>query len=289
MKKSTSFPTITDRSSDSMNYYLKEIRRSKPLTPEEEAELARTIREGGREADKARERLINANLRFVVSVANKYHSTILEISDLVSEGNYGLIKAVDHFDESKGVKFTSYAVFWIRQAILEALYDFNTIFRLPQEKQKILKQYLEMDEDIQLKEGRHITIYEFCEVSGYDYDVVAHVLESNTVVKCFEDQLGNDDHATLGDIIPSNSITDSNLDKESLYEDIIDVMNHLLTTREAFVVMNVMGIGCKPMAYEELAEKINLSRERTRQIFHKAIDKLRKSPYSLGLRNHLAA
>ncbi len=285
----TSFPTITDRSSLTMKLYLKDVRRSKPLTAEEEVELARAIRKGGREADMARERLVKANLRFVLHIANQYTSKVLDSLDLISEGNYGLMKAVSHFDESKGNKFTSYAVFWIRQAILEAIYDFNTTFRLPQGKQKIFKQYREMDNDMLVLEGRHITIDEFCEVSGYGYNEVARVLESNVVVNRLDDHFCDDDDATLGDFIPSNSITDSNLDKESIRIDILDVMRHTLTDREVFVVTRVMGIGCKPMPYEELAQAINLTSERTRQIYRNALDKIRKSPYSLGLRDHLAA
>ena len=280
---------FTDRSSLSMALFLKEIRQTKPLSAKEEVDLASTSRKGGKNALKARERLIKANLRFVVHIANEYQSKFLDASDLVSEGNYGLIKAVEHFDETKGFKFSSYAVWWIRQVISAAVSDYSTTFRLPQNMKAILKQYRDMDKDMLNKEGRHITIDEFCEVSGHHYDKVAHILQAKAQTLHIDDHFSDDKETTLGDFIATDIVTDSNLDKESLRIDIQNVMNHLLTNREAFVVKSVMGIDCKPMPYEQVAEVINLTRERTRQIYHQALEKLRNSPHSSTLRKHLAA
>ena len=285
----TSTNTITDRSKDSVASYLREVSRMKPISAEEEAELARIIRRGGADALAARERLINANLRFVISVANTFKSHTLEFGDIISEGNYGLIKAVELFDETKGFKFISYAVWWIRQSIMAALDNSCTTLRLPKNQQNILRDYRQMEQDMLQKEQRSVTIEEFCEVSGYDYDKVLNVLQASYKPVYTDDSLNEDSDATYGDFFIVDSATDADLDNESLYDDLDFVFDKVLTYKERYVVESLYGVGRKQKSLEEVADDINLSRERTRQICAAALKKVCESDYSSRLFMHLAA
>ena len=281
--------TITDRKSDSVARYFHEVNRYKPLSSDEEAELARIIRRGSADAMAARERLVNANLRFVISIANTYKSTSLDFSDLISEGNIGLVKAADRFDETRGFRFISFAVWWIRQSIMAALDKSNTTLRLPNNQQKILREFRQMQKDMLQAEQRPISVDEFCEVSGYDYDSVVRVLESSAKAVKLDDCLGDDSDSTYMDFLVSDSVTDASLDKESRRHDLMRAIDMLLTEREALVLKGFYGIGCTAMSYEEMADMLNLSRERTRQIIVSAISKLRGSQYASRLKMHLAA
>lgn len=285
----TSNNSITDRSKESVSIYLREISREDCLSPEEEARLAHIIRKGGEGADAARERLIKANLRFVVSVANQYKSPVLELSDLISEGNIGLIKAAEHFDDTKGFKFISYAVWWIRQTIMAAISDNSATCRLPQNQQKVIRQYRQMQHDIFQMEQRNVSIDEFCEVSGMDRNLVVRVLETANIPVNMDQSVSDDGEATYADFLSSDSATDAELDRESLRIDILDVIDHLLTEREKFVMKHYFGLGCKPMSLEAIAKEIGISRERTRQLKIKILSKIRQSPYASRLSTHLAA
>lgn len=281
--------TIMDRSNASVTCYFHDINRFAPLSSEEEAELVRTIREGGPEAFWARERLIRANLKFVVSVANQYKSSLLELSDLISEGNIGLIKAVEMFDETKGFKFISYAVWWVRQSILKALADNGTFLRIPTNKQGILSQYKQMQEDMLQKEQRLITAEEFCEVSGYDYSDVVRVIDSSYSPVNMDATLSDDSEATYGDFMVSDNYTDSGLDAESLTMELDNTMKHALSPRESFVLKRLYGIGCESWPLDNIAKELNISRERIRQVAAIAQDKLRRSIYSSRLAAFSAA
>lgn len=285
----TSNNAITDRSKESVAIYLREISREERLSAEEEARLAHIIRKGGKEADAARDRLIRANLRFVVSVANQYKSPVLELSDLISEGNIGLIKAAERFDDTKGFKFISYAVWWIRQSIMGAISDNSPACRLPQNQQRVLRQYRQMQQDMLQVEQRTVSVDEFCEVSGLDRDLVVRVLETANRPVNMDEQVNDDGEATYADFLSSDSASDAGLDRESLRIDIIDVLDHLLTEREKFVVKHYFGLGCKQMSLDEIAEEIGLSRERTRQLNISALSKIRQSPCASRLTMHLAA
>ena len=285
----TSTRVFTDRSSESVTRYFHDVNGMNQISAEEEAELARIIRKGGAEAIAARERLINANLRFVISVANRFKSQTLEFSDLISEGNIGLIKAAENFDETKGFKFISYAVWCIRQAIMDVIAKSSTTLRLPQNQQSVLRAYRQMQEDMLQKEQRNITVAEFCEIGGMDYSKVAHIIESSAKPLNIENRVNEDSNATFGDFIASDCSTDSALDKESLHYDLMDIMKTVLSERERLVVTKMYGIDCAPMKAEEIAQKIGLSHERIRQICLAALKKMRSSSGSRRLIIHLAA
>lgn len=286
-RKSTG--TITDRSTESVAIYLREIGKIDLLTADQEAELAYIIRKGGKDAKAAREQLIKANLKFVVSVANKYKSHLLELSDLISEGNLGLLKAVELFDETKGFKFISFAVWHIHQAILDALNKNSSLVHLPQNRQKILQRFRQMQEDMLQKEQRQVSVEEFCEVSGFDYDQVLRAFEASSAPVFMDQKVTEDSDSTFVDLIASDSVADFYLDKESLKYDLNDIMSKLLNAKERYVVKHFIGIDCHPLTFAEIAEELNLTCERTRQIYHTAIDKIRKSPYSYRLNAHMAA
>jgi len=281
--------TITDRSKETVAMYLREISRMERITVEEEADLARAIRRGGPDATEARDRLIKANLRFVVTVANQYKSQSLELADLISEGNIGLIKAAEMFDDTRGFKFISYAVWWIRQSIMSALVNNSSVMRLPSNQHKILRQFQQLQQDILQKEERQLTVDEFCEVSGYDYNQVARVIESSIRPMCMDERMSDDSDTTFGEMMASESACDSNLEKESLKEEIMNLFEQLLSSREAYVLKHLYGIGCAPASLDEISENLNLSRERTRQISIAAIRKIRHSVYALRLAEFLAA
>lgn len=268
---------IIDRSYKSISSYFRDINKAATLTAEEEAELAITIRKGGPNAVKAKEKLISANLKFVVTVANQYKSSVLELQDLISEGNLGLIKAAELYDESKGFKFITYAVWWIRQSIMKAIEHYRPSVRIPQNQQHIVQQYKQLRNDVRLKEQRNVSVLEFCEVSGYDYERVSRVLDAARSPIRLDKAITEDSDATFSDFFASDSVTDSNLDKESMRIDLIDIVDHFLTSRESFIVKKIYGIGCEPMQLDDVAEEIHLSRERTRQICGNALRRIRNS------------
>lgn len=281
--------TITDHTNESVQRYLREVSRIERISMDEEADLARLIQRGGHEAIEARDKLVKANLRFVVSVANQYKSSHLDLADLISEGNLGLIKAAERFDDTKGFKFITYAVWWIRQSIMAAVANQSSTLRLPSNQQKILNQYRQFQQDILQREERTITIGEFCEVSGYDYERVACALGSTAKPMFVDERLGNDSDTTFGDMLASESVNDAALEQESLQQEIDNVFRHLLTDREAYVLKKLYGLGCEPLPLDEIALHLNISRERTRQISLSSIKKLRVSPYSSHLMDYLAA
>lgn len=281
--------TITDRSNESVQRYLKEVSRIDRISMDEEVDLARIIQRGGPDAIEARDKLVKANLRFVVSVANQFKSSTLDLGDLISEGNLGLIKAAEMFDDTKGFKFITYAVWWIRQSIMAAVANQSGTMRLPSNQQKILNRYHQFQQDMLQREERTITIDEFCEVSGYDYDRVANALGASGKPVCMDERLGEDSDTTYGEMLASDSVNDAALERESLRQEIDNVFRHLLTGREAFVLRNLYGLGCEPMSLDEVALHLNISRERARQLSLSSINKLRVSPYSSHLLEYLAA
>lgn len=279
-----------DRSKRSVSSYLKEISHYPLISPDEEADLVRIIKEGGPEASEARDKLIKANLRFVVTVANRYTSSgALELSDLISEGNIGLLKALEAYDETRGYKFISYAVWWIRQSIMAAVDANSSVAQLPSNQQKILNKYRHFQEDIYQREGRSATIDEFCEVSDLNYDTVSRILEMSIKPKYMDDKMSEESNTTFGEMMASDTVIDTCLNKESLRQDIADVLAQILTEREIFVLTHLYGIGCTPLTLDDIAIHIGLSRERTRQISISSVEKIRHSPQSSRLLPYLAA
>lgn len=269
--------TITDREDVCVARYLKDISRYSLLTPDDEAKLASIIKKGGEAAERAKERLVQANLRFVVSVANQYKRKNMELSDLIAEGNIGLLKAAQFFDETRGFKFISYAVWWIRQSIISAIGNNSTTLRLPINQQKILNEYRRMDREMMQLEQRHLTIEEFCEVTGALPERVSQALSASNAVVKMDSPLDSDTDTTVADMMESGSRTDMSLETESLKQELAELLSKHLKPREADILRKVYGIGRGEMTMEAVAEEYGLSRERARQICLQSISKLRST------------
>ena len=268
---------ITERNNISVNKYLKEVNRYPMATVDEEVTLAQRIKQGGKEADKARKRLVEANLRFVISVANQYHQPNMDLSDLISEGNIGLIKAAELFDETRGFKFISYAVWWIRQSISSAICENGRAIRLPLNQQALLNKYfILMNKTIQ-KDQREPTPSEFAGFADISEYKASMLIEQNYMTLSMDAPLSEDTDTSVGDLVPSRYRTDDSLDKESLHQDIAAILNHILTAKEREIILRSFGIGCKEEGLEEIGFSLGLSRERVRQIREKALRTIRRS------------
>lgn len=269
--------SITMRNNISINNYLKEVNRYPMITVDEEVILARKIKQSGIEADKARQRLVEANLRFVISVANQYRQPDMDLSDLISEGNIGLIKAAERFDDTRGFKFISYAVWWIRQSISSAICENGRIIRLPLNQQALLNMYSILLQETMQTEQRKPTVAEFAEFANISEDKADMLIGQTTKTLSMDATLSEDTDTSIGDLVSSGSKTDESLDKESLHQDIIDVLNHILSAKEKEILMRSFGINCKEKGIEEIGLAFGLSRERVRQIRDKALCKIRRS------------
>lgn len=279
--------SITNRESQSLEKYLQEIGKVELITPEEEVKLATLIKQGDQ---KALDRLTKANLRFVVSVAKQYQNQGLSLPDLINEGNLGLIKAAQRFDETRGFKFISYAVWWIRQSILQALAEQSRIVRLPLNKvgltNRIQKAYSALEQQFE----REPSAEELAEVLEMDLEEVSATLGINARHVSVDTPLSEGEDNTLLDVLenPNAEKTDAELDhKESLKTE-IDRSLKTLTERQKEVICYFFGIGVDhPMSLEDIGEKFNLTRERVRQIKDKAITKLKTSTRTKLLRTYL--
>lgn len=284
-----SHQSFTDRNNICVSDYLREINRIQLITPEEEVRLSQLIHRGGREGEKAREALVNANLRFVVSVANKYKGQGLDFEDLISEGNIGLLKATETFDETRGFRFCSHAVWWIRHYITTAIYDKGSIVRLPTNQQKMLSAFHRRRDEVMKQECRMMTTEEYADESGINVDTLKSSINAANRSQRLDSPLDDDSDSTYLDMLSAGATTDSSLDAESLTTDLSTIIKVLLTEREAFVLRKLFGIGCTPCHLDDIASEIGLSRERTRQLSVKAMEKIRHSSCSSRLVHYLAA
>ena len=281
--------SITNRESQSLEKYLQEIGKVDLLTPEEEVELAKRIKQGDQ---AALEKLTKANLRFVVSVAKQYQNQGLSLSDLINEGNLGLIKAAQRFDETRGFKFISYAVWWIRQSILQALAEQSRIVRLPLNKvgslNKINKAFSELEQEFE-REPSPEELAELLDIPTEEVETTLGVAARH--VSMDAPFVEGEDNSLL-DVLENNSTpnTDQELDyNESLRREIERSLS-TLTDRQCDVIKLYFGIGVEhPMSLEDIGDKFGLTRERVRQIKDKAINKLRSANRSKLLKNYLGA
>ncbi len=279
--------SITNRESQSLEKYLQEIGKVDLLTPEEEVDLAKRIKQGDQ---IALEKLTKANLRFVVSVAKQYQNQGLSLSDLINEGNLGLIKAAQRFDETRGFKFISYAVWWIRQSILQALAEQSRIVRLPLNKvgslNKINKAFSMLEQTYE-REPSSEELAAQLEISPEEVETTLGVAARH--VSMDAPFVEGEDNSLL-DVLANKATpgTDSALEyKESLRRE-IDRSLGTLTERQCDVIKLYYGIGVEhPMSLEDIGEKFGLTRERVRQIKDKAINKLRGANRSKLLKNYL--
>jgi len=281
--------SITNRESQSLEKYLQEIGKVDLLTPEEEVDLAKKIKQGDQ---LSLEKLTKANLRFVVSVAKQYQNQGLSLSDLINEGNLGLINAAQRFDETRGFKFISYAVWWIRQSILQALAEQSRIVRLPLNKvgslNKINKAFSELEQEYE-REPSSEELAEMLEIPTEEVETTLGVAARH--VSMDAPFVEGEDNSLL-DVLENNGTpgTDKALEyKESLSREINRSLS-TLTDRQCDVIKLYFGIGIEhPMSLEDIGDKFGLTRERVRQIKDKAINKLRNTSRSKLLKNYLGA
>lgn len=277
--------SITNRESASLDKYLQEIGKEELITVEEEVELAQRIKKGDQ---AALEKLTRANLRFVVSVAKQYQNQGLSLPDLINEGNLGLIKAAEKFDETRGFKFISYAVWWIRQSILQALAEQSRIVRLPLNQvgslNKINKAFSKFEQEHERKPSPE----ELAESLDLPADKVADTLRvSGRHVSVDAPFVDGEDNSLLDVLINNDSPNaDRSLIMESLAKEIHRALA-TLTERESDIIRLFFGIGCQEMTLEEIGERFGLTRERVRQIKEKAIRRLRHTSRSKLLKTYL--
>lgn len=279
--------SITNRESQSLEKYLQEIGKVELIGPEEEVSLARLIKQGDQ---RALDRLTRANLRFVVSVSKQYQNQGLSLPDLINEGNLGLIKAAQRFDETRGFKFISYAVWWIRQSILQALAEQSRIVRLPLNKvgltNRIQKAFSQLEQEFE----REPSPEELAELLQMDTEEVSATLGIAARHVSMDTPLSEGEDNTMIDVLenPNAERTDKNIEHDESLKMEIDRSMQVLTERQKEVICYFFGLGYDhPMSLEDIGEKFNLTRERVRQIKDKAITKLKTNSRSKQLRTYL--
>jgi len=278
--------SITNRESASLDKYLQEIGREDLISVEEEVEMAQAIKRGDR---KALEKLTRANLRFVVSVAKQYQNQGLSLPDLINEGNLGLIKAAEKFDETRGFKFISYAVWWIRQSILQALAEQSRIVRLPLNQVGTLNKIIKAQQKFEQENERRPSSAELAKELDIAEDKIADTMKvSGRHISVDAPFVEGEDNSLLDVLVNEDTPnTDKSLINESLAVEIERALS-TLTEREAEIVKLFFGIaGCQEMTLEEIGDKFGLTRERVRQIKEKAIRRLRQSNKCKNLKGYL--
>lgn len=277
--------SITNRESASLEKYLQEIGHQDLLTADEEVELAQQIKKGDR---KALERLTKANLRFVVSVAKQYQNKGLSLPDLINEGNLGLIKAAERYDETRGFKFISYAVWWIRQSILQAIAEQSRIVRLPLNQVGSVNRIARELNKFEQENERKPSVEEMADRIDLPEEKIAEAMKINTHHVSMDAPFADGEYNSLLDFLPNTDSpsTDNVLDQESLQTEIGRVLD-VLNDREQKVIKAFFGIGMQEMTLEEIGDKYNLTRERVRQIKEKAIRRLRYNTKSKTLKTYL--
>ncbi|MDX9749074.1 MAG: RNA polymerase sigma factor RpoD/SigA [Paludibacter sp.] len=278
--------SITNRESASLDKYLQEIGREDLITVEEEVELAQRIRNGDR---IALEKLTRANLRFVVSVAKQYQNQGLSLPDLINEGNLGLIKAAEKFDETRGFKFISYAVWWIRQSILQALAEQSRIVRLPLNQVGSLNKINKAFSKFEQENERRPSAEELAEQLDIPVDKIADTMKvSGRHISVDAPFVEGEDNSLLDVMINDDSPNaDRVLMNESLSKEIERVLENALSDRERDIVKKFFGLGVPEMTLEEIGDEFGLTRERVRQIKEKAIRKLKPHSRSKLLKSFL--
>ena len=277
--------SITNRESEALEKYLSEIGKEELLSADEEVEMAQRIRKGDK---KALERLTKANLRFVVSVAKQYQNQGLSLPDLINEGNVGLIKAAEKYDETRGFKFISYAVWWIRQSILQAIAEQSRIVRLPLNQLGSMNKINRMLSKFEQENERRPSVDEISEVIDIPEEKVDEAINvSGRQVSVDAPFVDGEDNSLL-DVLVNNDapLADRQLLVESLQAEIKDALK-ILTLRERNIITAFYGIGQPEMTLEEIGTKFGLTRERVRQIKEKAIRRLRANTKNKILKAYL--
>ena len=281
--------SITNRNSEALDKYLVEIGRAPMVSIEEEIELAQAIKKGGRAGERAKNKLVEANLRFVVSVAKQYQHQGLTLTDLIDEGNIGLIKAAERFDETRGFKFISDAVWWIRQSILQAIAEQSRIVRLPLNQVGSLNKVNHEINKFEQENLRRPSVEEIADRTGVDEEKISQSMAASGHHVSIDAPFGDDDDNAMVDVMSSgdDSRTDKQVDHESMAMELKQVLGQVLKERERQIVCACFGIGEPEKGLEEIGDKMGLTRERVRQIREKSISKLRESGYVKILMKYL--
>lgn len=276
---------ITNRENASLDKYLQEIGHEELISAEEEVELARRIKTGDR---KALEKLTKANLRFVVSVAKQYQNQGLSLPDLINEGNIGLLKAAEKFDETRGFKFISYAVWWIRQSILQAIAEQGRVVRLPLNQVGSVNRINKVLSKFEQENERRPSVDEIADKTDLPHEKIEDVLKVNTRQVSVDAPMADGDGTSMIDFMQSDSdsSTDEELLKESLCAEIASALS-VLNDRERNVIEAFYGINQPECTMEEIGKKYGLTRERVRQIREKAIRRLKQNTQNKMLKAYL--
>lgn len=281
--------SITNRSSEALDKYLVEIGREPLVGIEEEIELAQAIRKGGVAGERAKEKLVKANLRFVVSVAKQYQHQGLSLTDLIDEGNIGLVKAAEKFDETRGFKFISYAVWWIRQSILQAIAEQSRIVRLPLNQVGALSKINNEISKFEQENMRKPSVAELAAITNIDEEKIEQSIKADNHHMSIDAPFQDDDDNSMVDVMESgdDSRTDRLVDFESMAQELDNVLRKVLKEREVIILRECFGIGCHEKGLEEIGSEMGLTRERVRQIREKSILKVRESGYAHILMKYL--
>lgn len=264
--------SITDRQDASLNYYFKDVSRQPMISQEEEIELTKKIKEGDETAVK---KLVEANLRFVISVAKQYQNKGLALVDLIQEGNLGLLEASRKFDETRGFRFISYAVWWIRQAIIKALSDQCRTIRVPSNQIVCINKINKAIEKFEQQHGRKPSTGELEELTNIDYDKICLTMSAMNRSVSLESPIKDEDASCLLDIIPNDGVsTDTEVSKNDLSNEIERILSKL-SYRDRDILRMSFGIGMNPMTNEEIARRFGIGSERVRQIQHSALKHIR--------------
>lgn len=291
MKQFKISKNYTNRSEESLDRYLVEISRMPMITPDQEVELAQIIRKGGKKGEEAKEKLVTANLRFVVSVAKQYQHQGVPLSDLINEGNLGLITAADKFDETRGFKFISYAIWWIRQSILQSIAEYSSIVRRPQSQIAISNKIKNATNEFIQKNQRYPSAEELSDIISLEIDKIKKAIQAEAHVASIDAPITEDEGTTIADMISSSSeyASDRKVDYDSMCNDLMQVLTSILNERERIIVIQSFGIGSPERGLDAIGNDLGLTRERVRQIRERGLDKVRKSPKSRLLLKHLGS
>ena len=281
--------SITNRSSEALDKYLVEIGRAPLISIDEEIELAQKIKKGGRDGERATEKLVTANLRFVVSVAKQYQHQGLSLTDLIDEGNIGLVKAAEKFDETRGFKFISYAVWWIRQSILQAIAEQSRIVRLPLNQVGSLNKINREINKFEQENQRKPSLTELANATQIEEEKIDQSLMADSHHVSIDAPFQEGEDNSMVDIMAGgdDSRTDKQVDHESMALELENVLRKVLKDREITIIRECYGIGCHEKGLEEIGDQLGLTRERVRQIREKSIAKLRDSGYAKILMKYL--
>lgn len=275
--------SITNRSSEALDKYLVEIGREPLVGIEEEIELAQAIRKGGAAGERAKEKLVKANLRFVVSVAKQYQHQGLSLTDLIDEGNIGLVKAAEKFDETRGFKFISYAVWWIRQSILQAIAEQSRIVRLPLNQVGALSKINSEISKFEQEHMRKPSVSELAAITNIDEEKIEQSIKADNHHMSIDAPFQEGDDNSMADVMESDddSRADRLVDFESMAQELNNVLRKVLKEREVIILRECFGIGCHEKGLEEIGSELGLTRERVRQIRERSILKVRESGYAM--------